>query len=68
MTLEGKEISKEEIIKELARCFPEAIKRIAEQIEADGCDSCAFGDCESWEEPCRSCKRNCKDYWRKKIM
>lgn len=55
----------EEIIKELVRYFPEAIRKIGEQIEAGGCGDCAFWDREEWEEPCRRCKRNCKDYWRK---
>lgn len=35
-----------------------------EQLKADGCTGCAFIDIEEWEEPCRRCKRNCKDYWR----
>ena len=33
--------------------------------EADGCKECAFFDNEEWEMPCRSCKRACKDYWRR---
>lgn len=37
---------------------------IIEQCNADGCDGCAFADIEEWEEPCRRCARNCKDYWR----
>ena len=35
-----------------------------EQWQADGCKGCAFIDVEEWEEPCRRCRRNCKDYWR----
>ena len=35
-----------------------------EQFRADGCKGCAFIDVEEWEEPCRRCRRNCKDYWR----
>lgn len=35
-----------------------------EQFKADGCNGCAFIDYEEWEEPCRRCARNCKDYWR----
>ena len=35
-----------------------------EQFKADGCKGCAFIDTEKWEEPCRRCARNCKDYWR----
>jgi hypothetical protein len=34
--------------------------------DADGCVGCAFEDVESWQLPCTSCKRNCKDYWRAK--
>ena len=33
---------------------------------ADGCVGCAFEDVESWESPCKICKRNSKDYWRAK--
>lgn len=36
--------------------------------DADGCSGCVFDDVESWEMPCRNCKRNCKDYWRAKII
>ena len=35
-----------------------------EQCKADGCNGCAFIITEEWEEPCRRCARNCKDYWR----
>ena len=35
-----------------------------EQCKADGCKGCAFINMEEWEEPCRRCARNCKDYWR----
>ena len=31
-----------------------------------GCCGCAFEHVEPWELPCRKCKRNSKDYWRKK--
>ena len=58
-------MTNEEIIKVLALYLPEAIKKIGEQIEADGCGGCAYWDREEWEEPCKRCKRNCKDYWRK---
>ena len=37
-----------------------------EKSNADGCRYCAFEDVEEWEMPCNKCKRNCKDYWRKK--
>ena len=32
---------------------------------AKGCNDCAFADTEEWEEPCKRCKRNCRDYWRR---
>ena len=37
-----------------------------EQEKADACNGCAFVDTEEWEEPCKRCKRNYRDYWRKK--
>lgn len=37
---------------------------VLEQCKADGCKGCAFINVEEWEEPCRRCARNCKDYWR----
>ena len=58
-------MTNEEIINELARHLPEAIKRVGEQIKADGCGDCAYWSREEWEEPCKRCKRNCKDYWRR---
>lgn len=33
--------------------------------DADGCTGCAFQDVDTWELPCRQCKRGCKDYWRR---
>ena len=36
-----------------------------EQEKADACNDCAFSDTEEWEEPCKRCKRNYRDYWRK---
>ena len=36
-----------------------------EQCNAAGCMGCAYYSNEEWEEPCRRCKRNCKDYWRR---
>ena len=35
-----------------------------EQSRADACNGCAFADTEEWEEPCKRCKRNYRDYWR----
>ena len=35
--------------------------------DADGCTGCAFEQVNSWELPCRGCKRNAKDYWRRGV-
>ena len=43
----------------------EEFKRALGAYLADGCQGCAFKSVEEWEMPCRKCKRNCKDYWRK---
>ena len=54
---------------EVNRMTKEEIIRILdlalEQSRAEGCSDCAFADTEEWEEPCKRCKRNYKDYWRK---
>lgn len=34
--------------------------------DADGCNGCAFEDVDPWQMPCEKCKRNCRDYWRRK--
>ena len=36
-----------------------------EQLKADGCKGCAYYNNEEWEDACRMCARNCKDYWRR---
>lgn len=36
-----------------------------EQSRAEACNDCAFSDTEEWEEPCKRCKRNYRDYWRR---
>ena len=36
-----------------------------EQSRAEACNGCAFADTEEWEEPCKRCKRNYRDYWRR---
>lgn len=33
---------------------------------AEGCGGCKFEGRESWEAPCRHCKRKATDYWTKK--
>lgn len=35
-----------------------------EQCKTGGCTGCAYYNNAEWEEPCRRCARNCKDYWR----
>ena len=47
---------------------PWAINKLRDVLGAylaDGCSGCAFTSTEEWEMPCRECKRNSKDYWRK---
>lgn len=46
--------------------FINVLSAILEQEKADGCHGCAFIDKETFEMPCKECKRNCKDYWRQK--
>ena len=36
-----------------------------EQEKAEACDGCVYADTEEWEEPCKRCKRNYRDYWRR---
>ena len=36
-----------------------------EQEKADGCNGCKYSDTEEWEEPCKRCKRNYIDYWKR---
>ena len=36
-----------------------------EQEKAEACNGCVFADTEEWEEPCKRCKRNYRDYWRR---
>ena len=38
---------------------------VLEQEKAEACNGCAFADTEEWEEPCKRCKRNYRDYWRR---
>ena len=49
-------MTKEEIIRILDLAL--------EQTRAEACNGCAFADTEEWEEPCKRCKRNYRDYWR----
>ena len=54
---------------EVNRMYKEEIIRIldlaVEQSRAEACNGCAFADTEEWEEPCKRCKRNYRDYWRR---
>lgn len=45
---------------------PEECRAAVEKEAADGCSDCAFETVEEWEMPCAKCKRNCKDYWRRR--
>ena len=40
------------------------IKTVTDIIEEARNEMC-IDYCKEWEEPCRMCKRNCKDYWRR---
>lgn len=42
----------------------ELIEQIIEKEKSESCTGCAYWDREEWEEPCKRCKRACKDYWR----
>lgn len=57
------------VLREVNRMTREEIIRILElvlqQYRADACNDCEFSDTEEWEEPCKRCKRNYRDYWRR---
>lgn len=44
----------------------EIIENLIEREKTSGCNSCKYWNREEWEEPCKRCKRNCKDYWTMK--
>ena len=55
-------------IRSSADVDPWAIRELQKLMEAylaDGCVGCAFASTEEWELPCRKCKRNSRDYWRR---
>ena len=54
----GRRMTEKEIV--------QILEAILERNKADGCVGCAFWNKESWDMPCKECKRNCKDYWRAK--
>ena len=69
MNMKDKAMMMYDHIRSSADVAPWAIKELQKVLAtylADGCQGCAFYDKEEWEMPCRKCKRNCKDYWRKK--
>lgn len=41
------------------------LKSVLSAYLADGCQGCAYESTAEWELPCRKCKRNAKDYYRK---
>ena len=43
------------------------LKKVLDTYLADGCSGCVFESVDEWEMPCRKCKRNSKDYWRKGV-
>lgn len=54
------------VIMDEGEIHPECpFKKLPEIEKYTGCEGCAFWDKETWEMPCKECKRNCKDYWRK---
>ena len=56
-----------------AEVFQEAVdKAIGTLVTLDcsiskehDCNGCAYKDVEDWKDPCRICRRICKDYYRK---
>ena len=57
------------VLREVMKMTRDEIIRILdlalEQEKAEACNGCAFADTEEWEEPCKRCKRNYRDYWRR---
>ena len=57
------------VLREVMKMTRDEIIRILdlalEQSRAEACNGCAFADTEEWEEPCKRCKRNYRDYWRR---
>ena len=43
----------------------ETLIRADEREHADGCAGCAFAGRDEWIDPCKHCKRNMADRWRK---
>lgn len=38
---------------------------VCEESTEHGCNGCAYDGTEDWKDPCRICRRNQKDYYRK---
>ena len=64
-----------ELVREAFNTARDAIIEL-DQIESHGCvvcymskeydcKGCAYEDVEDWKDPCRICRRNLKDYYRK---
>lgn len=69
LAVEAKEMAinaLEEVKEYRAIGTPEECRAAMEKQNADGCFNCAFETVEEWEMPCTKCKRNCKDYWRRR--
>lgn len=43
----------------------EELQKVLDSYLADGCSGCAYESTVDWELPCRKCKRNSRDYWRR---
>lgn len=63
---DGTRYMKPEHEKQFRESYEMAIKALEPCEETDKCEGCAFEDRKKWEGPCWRCKRNCKDYWRRK--
>ena len=59
------------IVDRLLQKIDERFEILTERIENGkqeftSCKECAFFECEEWEMPCKECKHNCKDYYKRK--
>jgi len=44
----------------------EVLRKVLDAYLADGCSGCAYEGVLAWELPCKKCRRNSTDYWRRK--
>ena len=49
----------------VAEAFQMALNALKANEEAEGCRGCAFLTVDEEKDPCRMCRRNCKDYFRR---